>query len=52
MQFMEIVDLLYLFRDEFYNLTQEKTSWGKNELSLIMERAISNTLARLVRNAK
>ena len=39
-------------REEMHELLQAKTGWGRNEVELILEKAISNALARFVRRKR
>ena len=39
-------DLLKYIREEFYAELQAKTGWGREELKIVFERAISNCTIR------
>ena len=40
--------LLQMIQEEFEKLVAQKNSWGKNELLLLMEKAKTNALMRLL----
>lgn len=43
-----IQDVLMLIQEEFEKLVAAKNSWGKNELLLLMEKAKTNALLRII----
>lgn len=40
--------LVELIREEFEKLISVKNSWGKNEVSKVLEQAISNATLRII----
>lgn len=45
-------DLIKHIREEFYAEIAVKTGWGKEELKIVFERAISNAMVRLMIEAE